>query len=176
MVLAEKIFQGFSHYTKTCNSDFHDWSPSWHQWPSPLVYDFNIYDYALSIYPPCEIGQFFNLPYVRKLSFKSKLFRLSGSREDFYMATTPFLYFSDYLPFEEDSTLYLNKLKFPLAFTQRWFVPSLIEIGWWFWRRFKLKNFNVFLLYRYYLYLPFEKGAALHLLNFVSPSPQGWFL
>jgi hypothetical protein len=35
-------------------------------------------------------------------------------RRRFINDTTPFLHFCDYLPFEEDLALYLNKLEFPL--------------------------------------------------------------
>jgi hypothetical protein len=46
---------------------------------------------------------------------------------------TPILYFCDYLPFEEDLALYLNKLEFP------WPKDDLYQL-WlhyapWFWRR-----------------------------------------
>jgi hypothetical protein len=43
-------------------------------------------------------------------------------RRRFLNEPTPFLHFCNYLPFEEDLALYLNKLEFP-------FVPSLIEFG-----------------------------------------------
>jgi hypothetical protein len=35
-------------------------------------------------------------------------------RRRFSKDPTPFLHFCDYLPFEEDLALYLNKLEFPL--------------------------------------------------------------
>jgi hypothetical protein len=35
-------------------------------------------------------------------------------RKRFLNDPTPFLHFLDYLPFEEDMTLYLNNLDFPL--------------------------------------------------------------
>jgi hypothetical protein len=37
----------------------------------------------------------------------------SGSGEDFLNDPIPFLHFCDYLPFDEDLALYLNKLDFP---------------------------------------------------------------
>jgi hypothetical protein len=52
-----------------------------------------------------------NVHYIRKLSCKYDLLRISGTEEDFKM-TPPHL--CDYPPFEEDLTLYLNNLEFPL--------------------------------------------------------------
>jgi hypothetical protein len=53
--------------------------------------------------------------YVRKLSCKYELFWFSGSQGNKYLNDfTPFLHFYDYLLFEEDLTLYLNNLEFPL--------------------------------------------------------------
>jgi hypothetical protein len=46
---------------------------------------------------------------VRELSCKIQHFWLHSSKED----PTPFLNFCDYLPFEENLALYLNKLEFP---------------------------------------------------------------
>jgi hypothetical protein len=42
--------------------------------------------------------------------------------------TIPFLHFCDYLPFEENLALYLNKLEFPLCNDK--IVASLIEFRW----------------------------------------------
>jgi hypothetical protein len=67
---------------------------------------------------------------------------------------TPFLHFCDYLPFEDDLDLQLNKLEFPSHednFYQLWFNLACL-----LWRRSILKIFDVFLLFRYYLSL--EKG------------------
>jgi hypothetical protein len=81
---------------------------------------------------------------------------------------TPFLHFFDYLPFEEDLTLYLNKLEYPLPkdnFYQVWFNLACL-----FWRRRFFKIFSVFLLFRYYL--PLERGYPLPLNKLESPSPK----
>ena len=55
-------------------------------------------------------------------------------------------------------------------FTQECFVPSLLEIGKWFWRRRFLNLGNVFLLF--FNYLPLEKGVVLHLYKLEPPSPK----
>jgi hypothetical protein len=77
------------------------------------------------------------------------------------------LHFCDYLLFEEELALYLKQ--FRIHFTQGWFIPSLIEIGLLFWRRF-LKMFSVFLLFCYHL--PLGKGVHLHLNDLESPPPK----
>jgi hypothetical protein len=73
---------------------------------------------------------------------------------------SPFLYFCDYLPFEEDLALHWNKREFPSPkdnFYQVW-----LNLAGWFWRRiFLFKFFIVFLLFCYYLLL--EKGYPLYL-------------
>jgi hypothetical protein len=79
-----------------------------------------------------------------------------------------FLHFCDYLPFEEDLALYLNKLNFPLSkdtLYQVW-----LNLVRWFWRRRFLKIFSVVLLFRYYL--PLEKGYSFCLNKFESPLPK----
>jgi hypothetical protein len=51
---------------------------------------------------------------------------------------TPFLHFCDYLPFEEDLALYLNKLESPSPkynLYQVW-----LNFARWFWRRFFKEN------------------------------------
>jgi hypothetical protein len=78
-----------------------------------------------------------------------------------------FLHFCDYLPFEEDLALYLNKLEFPLPKDSLYHV--WLNLACWFWRRF-LKIFILFLLFRYYL--PLEKGYPLILNKLESPSPK----
>jgi hypothetical protein len=45
-----------------------------------------------------------------------------------------------------------------------------LNLACWFWRRRFFKNFNVFLLFCYYL--PLEKGYPLHLKKFKSPLPK----
>ena len=85
----------------------------------------------------------------------------------FFNDPTPFLHFSDYLPFEEDLALYLNNLESPLPkddLCQVW-----LKLACWFWRRF-LKISSVFLLFCDYL--PLEKGNPLHFNNLEYPPPK----
>jgi hypothetical protein len=72
----------------------------------------------------------------------------------FFNDPIPFLHFCDYLLFEEDLALYLNKTELILAS--------------WFWRFFKI--FSAFSLFRYYL--PLEKGYLLLLNKLELPSPK----
>jgi hypothetical protein len=54
----------------------------------------------------------FNVHYVRKISSK---YELSGPWQKIFLNDpTPILYFCDYLPFEEDLTVYLYNFEFPL--------------------------------------------------------------
>jgi hypothetical protein len=89
----------------------------------------------------------------------------------FFKWPQSFSYFCDYLPFEEDLALYLNKFEFLSAKDNLYQVWS--NMACWISRRF-LKNFNVFLFFHYYL--PLEKGYPLHLNKLESPPPQGWFV
>jgi hypothetical protein len=81
---------------------------------------------------------------------------------------TQFLHFCDYLPFEEDLALHLNKLELPSPKDNLYQV--WLKLACWFWRRFFFFNFSVFLLFRYYL--PLEKGYPLHLKKLEPPSPK----
>jgi hypothetical protein len=94
-------------------------------WPAGSGEDFsfniNISEYGFpncgpSRPPGTIISWNLNLHYIRKLPCKYDLFWLSGSGDwrRFLNDPTPFLHFCDYLPFEEDLTLYLNNLEFPL--------------------------------------------------------------
>jgi hypothetical protein len=74
-------------------------------------------------------------------------------------------------PFEEDLTLYLNKLEFPSPKDNLYQV--WLNLAGWFWRRF-FKNFSVFLLFLYYL--PLETGYPLLLKTTWIPFTQGWFV
>ena len=47
---------------------------------------------------------------------------------------TPFLHFCDYLPFEKDMALHLNKLQF--RSTKDNLIPVRLNLAMWFWRRF----------------------------------------
>jgi hypothetical protein len=44
-----------------------------------------------------------------------------------------FLHFCDYLPFEEDMALYLNKLEFPSPKGNLYQI--CLKLAYWFWRR-----------------------------------------
>ena len=57
-----------------------------------------------------------------------------------------------------------------ISFTQECFVPSLVEIGPMVLEKKVLNFISVFPLFRNYL--PLEKGAALLLNKFESPSPE----
>jgi hypothetical protein len=89
-------------------------------------------------------------------------------RRRFLNDPTPFLHFCDYLPFEEDMALYLNKLKFPSPKDKLYQV--WLNLVCWFWLRRFLKFFSAFLLFRYYL--PLEKGYPLYLNKLESPLPK----
>ena len=70
-----------------------------------------------------------------------------------------FLLFCNYLPYEKDRALHLNKLESTShkdALCQVW-----LKLALWFWRKRFLNFINVFSLIRNYL--PLEKGKALHL-------------
>ena len=74
---------------------------------------------------------------------------------------------TQYLLFEIWMVLYLNKLDSPSpkdALCQVW-----LKLAQWFWKRRFLNKLKAFSLFRNYL--PLEKGMALHLNKFESPSP-----
>ena len=93
---------------------------------------------------------------------------LSGSWEDFLITSIYFLYFVIISPLEKGWALHLNKLESPsskYALCQLWLKLAQ------FLRKRRFLNFvNVFSLFRNYL--PFEKGRAIHLNKFESPSPK----
>ena len=81
------------------------------------------------------------------------------------------LLFRYYIPLEKGVVLHLNKLTW-IHSTQKWFVPSLVEIG-------QLSDFgedfwkNIFNNISYFCYyLPLELGVALHLNKLESPLPS----
>jgi hypothetical protein len=75
--------------------------------------------------------------------------------------------FCDYIPFEEDLALYLNKLEFPSPKDNLHYVR--LKLAKWFWRiRFFLISIILLVCY----YLPFEKGVPLHLNKLESPPPR----
>jgi hypothetical protein len=67
-------------------------------------------------------------------------------------------FFCDYLPFEEDLTLYLNKLEFLLP------KDNFITFDW-------ILKISVLILPFCY-YLPLERGVPLHWNKFESPLPN----
>ena len=69
-----------------------------------------------------------------------------------------FLHFCDYLPFEEDLDLYLNKLEFPSTMDD--LCQVWLNLAQWFWRRFL--NDPTPLLH-FCDYLSFEEDLDLHL-------------
>jgi hypothetical protein len=77
---------------------------------------------------------------------------------------TQLVHFCDYLPFEEDLVLYLNKLESPSP-KDNWYQVWL-NLACWFWRRF-LKIFSVLLLFRYYS--PLKMGYLFLLNKLESP-------
>ena len=130
----------------------------------------------------------------RMLSDKIVWHWLSGSGgEDFLNFVNVFSLFPNYLPLEKVRALHSPKdvlcqvwLKLAQWFWRRrllnffpWkrAVPFIWIILWqdcmklaqWFWRKF-LNFLNVFSLFR--IYLPLEKGRAIHLNKFESPSPK----
>jgi hypothetical protein len=50
-------------------------------------------------------------------------------------------------------------------------VPSLVKLGWWFWRRF-LNDLSPFCFFHFCDYLPFEEDLVLHLKKLGFPSPK----
>jgi hypothetical protein len=85
---------------------------------------------------------------------------------------TPILHFWDYLPFEKDLALYLNKLESPsLKYNlyQVW-----LNSACWFWRRrFFFKNQYTFTLS---LLSPLREGYSPSFEQNWIPFTQGWFV
>jgi hypothetical protein len=81
-------------------------------------------------------------------------------RRRFVKDPTPFLHFRDYLPFEEDMALYLNKLEFPSPKDNLYQV--WLNLASCFWRTRFLKIFSVFLLFCWtYLYFNLSQDASM---------------
>ena len=79
--------------------------------------------------------------------------------------------YRNYFPLEKGGALHLNNFESTSpknALCQIW-----LNLAQWFLRRRYLNFVNVFSLFRNYL--PLEKGAALHLNKFESPSPKDAF-
>jgi hypothetical protein len=101
----------------------------------------------------------------------SKSFHLNFSFSGlkiFEKKITPFWHFYNYLSFEEDLALYLNKVEFPSPKDNLYQV--WVNLACWFWRRFFFLIFSVFLLFCYYL--PLVRGNPLHLNKLESPPPK----
>jgi hypothetical protein len=88
-------------------------------------------------------------------------------RRRFLNDPTPILHFCDYLHFEEDLALYLNKLESLSPKDDLYQV--WLNYAQWFLRRFK-KKIQCFLLFCNYL--PLEKGDPLYLNKLESPPPR----
>jgi hypothetical protein len=74
-----------------------------------------------------------DLHYVRKFSCECELFWLSGSREEkFLMSSSNVLHFLNYLPFEEDLTLYFDH--FELSLPRDYLYQVWLKLAGWFWR------------------------------------------
>ena len=73
-----------------------------------------------------------------------------------------------YIPFGEDVAIHLNI--FNSASPKDASCLVWLKLAWWFWRKRFLNFVNAFLLFCYHL--PLEKGVALHLNKFNSPSPK----
>jgi hypothetical protein len=69
----------------------------------------------------------------------------------------PILHFCDYFPFEED--LALDLYNFILSLPKDDLYQVWLKLACWFWRRWFLKNFSVFLLF--HCYLPLGKGLSI---------------
>ena len=76
-----------------------------------------------------------------------------------------FLLFHNYLPLEKGVAHHLNKLESPSPRDALCYV--WLKLVHWFWRRWFLNFFHVFLLFCNYL--PLEKGMALHLNKLKFP-------
>jgi hypothetical protein len=93
-------------------------------------------------------------------------------RRRFLYDPTPILHFCEYLPFEEDLALYLNKLESPSPkddLYQLW-----LNLAQWFWRRKFLNIFSVFFILL--LLSPLGEGQSPSFEQTWIPSPQGWFV
>ena len=91
-------------------------------------------------------------------------------RRGFLNFVSVFSLFRNDLPLENDRALNLTKLKIPL--TQRCFGPSLVEIGPVVVENEDFKILSMYFHYFIFNYLPLEKGRALHLNKFESPSSK----
>ena len=78
------------------------------------------------------------------------------------------MYFRNFLPLQKGVTLHFNKLESPSP--KDALCQVCLKLAQWFLRRRFLKFVNVFLQFLYYL--PLEKGGALHMNKFESPSPK----
>jgi hypothetical protein len=91
--------------------------------------------FTLSLSPP--LGEHLNK--LESHSLKDDLFRVWLKLVQWFWKwrllndPTPFLYFCDYLLFEEDMALSLNKLEFPSPKDNLYYV--WLNLACWFWRR-----------------------------------------
>jgi hypothetical protein len=142
-------------------------------WRRRFLKNFSVF-LLFHYYLPLEEGYFLRLDKLESHPSKDDLcqvwLKLAQCfwRKRFLNDPTPFLHLCDYLPFEEDLALYLNKLDLPSPKDNLYQV--WLKLACWFWRRRFLKIFNAFLLFRYYL--PLEEGYSLHLNKLESPPPK----
>ena len=64
------------------------------------------------------------------------------------------LLFCYYIPLEKGVALHLNKLTW-IHSTQKWFVPSLLKLTQWFWRRFLILSVQLYI----FVIIPYCKRA-----------------
>ena len=108
--------------------------------------------------------------YPRMLCAKFGWIWLTGSGEDYWNLSMYFHYFLfiiNYLPFEKDGDLHLNKHECP--------SPKILcaKFGW-NWPTGSSEDFKILSMYfRYFFnYLPLGKCGVLHLNKFECPSPK----
>jgi hypothetical protein len=97
--------------------------------------------------------------------------RLEWFSRRFLNDTTLFLQFCDYLLFEVDQALYLNKHEFSLPKDN--FYEVWLKLTRWFWRRFS-KKFQYFFFFTRLLLFPLGEGTLTSFEQTWIPFPQGW--
>jgi hypothetical protein len=93
-------------------------------------------------------------------------------RRRFLNDPTQILHFCDYLPFEEDLALYLNKLDLPSPkdnLYQGW-----LDLAGWFWKKRFLKNFQC--IFTLALLSPLGEGLSPFFEQTWISFTQGWFV
>jgi hypothetical protein len=150
-LVLEKIFFQYTHAYKNDLSLL---------WPhlTPEDYDF---------YKPESTVRYLNLlsgSFHVNLSFSGPLCSSKWLHPFFFF----FLHFCDYLPFEEDLALYLNKLEFPSPMGDMYQV--WLKLASWFWRR--LKTFQCIFTLLLIIISPCKMVFYFNGTN-LNPLPQG---